>query len=86
MHPAGYATPEHVARYGRLGRSNGCFAMGPEQFDMALIRLAGGRLLFADSLGIAADGSTVTPPFAQTNLIRRDPAEGTFDRTNPGVY
>lgn len=86
MHQANYATPSHVARWGRLGRSNGCFAMGPEQFDMALIRLAGGRMLYADSLGIAADGSIVTPPVAQSGLLRRDPPEGTFDRTNPGVY
>ncbi|WP_375290734.1 murein L,D-transpeptidase catalytic domain-containing protein [Qipengyuania sp.] len=86
MHQANYATPAHIARWGRLGRSNGCFAMGPEQFDMALIRLAGGRMLYAESLGIAADGSTAPPPSAQTKLLRRDPAEGTFDRTNPGAY
>ncbi len=30
MHQADYATPEHVERWGRLGRSNGCLAMGPE--------------------------------------------------------
>ena len=86
MHQASYATPAHVARYGRLGRSNGCFAMGPEQFDMALIKLAGGRLLYAGSLGLAEDGSRVTPPVAQTELLIRNPPQGTFDRTNPGVY
>lgn len=86
MHQADYARPEHIARYGRLGRSNGCFAMGPEQFDRALIDLAGGRLLFADSLGLAEDGSRVMPPIAQTELLTRSPPEGTFDRTNPGVY
>ena len=86
MHQASYATPEHVARYGKLGRSNGCFAMGPEQFDMALIKLAGGRLLYAASLGLAEDGSRVTPPVAQTELLTRQPPQGTFDRTNPGVY
>ena len=86
MHQASYATPEHVAVYGRLGRSNGCFAMGPEQFDMALIKLAGGRLLYAASLGLAEDGSHVTPPFPQTELLTRQPPQGTFDRTNPGVY
>ena len=86
MHQASYATPEHVAVYGKLGRSNGCFAMGPEQFDMALIKLAGGRLLYAASLGLAEDGSRVTPPFAQTELLTRQPPESTFDRTNPAVY
>ncbi|MXO97888.1 twin-arginine translocation signal domain-containing protein [Altererythrobacter xixiisoli] len=52
MHAASYATPEHVARWGRLGRSNGCFAMGPEDFREALWHLSGGRLLYAEQLGI----------------------------------
>lgn len=86
MHQANYATPEHVERWGRLGRSNGCFAMGPEQFDRALIDLSGGRLLFADSLGLHEDGRRAIPQLAQTELLRRDPPEGTFERTNPGVY
>jgi len=62
MHAANYATPDHVARWGRLGRSNGCFAFGPEVFPQALTRLMGGRLLFADSLGIGEDGDTTAPP------------------------
>ena len=52
MHAADYATPEHVERWGRLGRSNGCFAMGPEDFREALWHLSGGRLLYADRLGL----------------------------------
>ncbi len=52
MHAADYATPEHVARWGKLGRSNGCFAMGPDNFREALWHLSGGRLLYADRLGI----------------------------------
>lgn len=86
MHQAEYARPEHIDRFGRLGRSNGCFAMGPAQFDMALIKLAGGRLLYADSLGLAEDGSRIAPPVAQTDLLTRYPPQGTFERTNPGVY
>ncbi|TMM45841.1 murein L,D-transpeptidase catalytic domain-containing protein [Qipengyuania marisflavi] len=85
MHKANYATPEHVERWGRLGRSNGCFAMGPEQFDRALIDLSGGRLLYCDSLGLADDGSTISPPMPQTELLRNEYG-GTFERTNPGVY
>lgn len=57
MHRAKYAEPEHLARYGRMGRSNGCFAMGEEDFKLALLKLSGGRLLFADSLGLQEDGS-----------------------------
>jgi hypothetical protein len=52
MHAAQYATPAHVEQWGRLGRSNGCFAMGPEDFREALWHLSGGRLLFADRLGL----------------------------------
>ena len=85
MHEANYARPEHVARWGKLGRSNGCFAMGPDQFDKVLLDLSGGRLLYAESLGLAENGRHVPPPVAQTELIRR-PEGGTFERTNPGVY
>jgi hypothetical protein len=51
MHPAGYATPQHIAKFGKLGRSEGCFAMAPEQFNEALWHLSGGRLLYADRIG-----------------------------------
>ena len=85
MHQAEYARPEHIAKWGRLGRSNGCFALGPDQFDAVLLRLSGGRLLYAESLGLAEDGSRVTPPVTQTELLRR-PGGGTFERANPGVY
>ena len=85
MHEANYARPEHVARWGKLGRSNGCFAMGPDQFDKVLLDLSGGRLLYAESLGLAEDGSRVTPPIVQTDLLRRENG-GTFERTNPGAF
>jgi hypothetical protein len=53
MHSAQYVTEAHVARWGKCGRSNGCFAMGPDDFREALWHLSGGRLLFADKLGIS---------------------------------
>ncbi len=62
MHAASYAEPSHVERWGRLGRSNGCFAFGPSIFPDALLRLAGGRLLYADRLGIGAAGEDVVAP------------------------
>lgn len=52
MHSADYATPAHIEKWGRLGRSNGCFAMSPEDFREALWNLSGGRLLYADRLGL----------------------------------
>ena len=60
MHRAKYAEPAHVTKWGRLGRSNGCFVLGEEQFRVALLTLSGGRLLFADSLGLQDDGRMLT--------------------------
>ena len=57
MHRAKYAEPDHLARWGRMGRSNGCFAMGEADFREALLSLSGGRLLFCDSIGLQANGS-----------------------------
>jgi L,D-transpeptidase catalytic domain len=53
MHPAAYASAEHISKFGKLGRSEGCFAMGPENFNEALWHLSGGRLLYADRIGDA---------------------------------
>ena len=52
MHAAEYATQAHLDRWGRLGRSNGCFALSPEDFLDALANLSGGRLLYADKLNL----------------------------------
>ncbi|MXO65070.1 murein L,D-transpeptidase catalytic domain-containing protein [Altericroceibacterium endophyticum] len=62
MHSADYATQAHVDRWGRLGRSNGCFAMGPEDFREALWHLSGGRLLYADKLDLPGDGTVPPSP------------------------
>ena len=53
VHPAWYADYEMVAKWGKLGRSEGCFAMSPAEFNEALWHLSGGRLLFADRIGLA---------------------------------
>lgn len=73
MHRADYAEPDHLAKWGRLGRSNGCFAMGEEQFRIALMHLSGGRLLFADSLGLEEDGSI--QPVPELAMIERQPLD-----------
>jgi hypothetical protein len=52
MHPAWYADPAMLEKWGRLGRSDGCFAMAPGDFAQALWHLAAGRLLYADKLGL----------------------------------
>lgn len=62
MHAATYATSVHLARWGKLGRSNGCFALDPQELPATLYQLGGGRLIYADSLGIGADGERVIAP------------------------
>lgn len=52
VHSAWYAEPDMVAKWGKLGRSNGCFAMGANDLPQALLHLSGGRLLYADKLGL----------------------------------
>lgn len=53
MHSAWYAAPDMLAKWGKLGRSDGCLAMAPgDDFNSALLQLSGGRVIFADKLGI----------------------------------
>lgn len=52
IHPAAYADPSMIARFGKLGRSEGCFAMAPSDFNEALWHLSGGRLLYADRIEV----------------------------------
>ncbi len=84
MHRAAYAEPSHIERWGRLGRSNGCFALGEEQFRIALLNLSGGRLLFADSLGLQEDGAMLS---RDQQLAALQPAEpDVTQRYNPAVF
>ncbi|WP_432787924.1 murein L,D-transpeptidase catalytic domain-containing protein [Novosphingobium rhizosphaerae] len=53
VHPAWYANPDMLEKWGKLGRSDGCFAMPEADFATALWRLAAGRLIYADRLGFA---------------------------------
>jgi hypothetical protein len=64
VHSAEYCTQAQIDRWGRLGRSNGCFAMAPSDLPAALAQLSGGRLLYADSLGIGPNGERVAGPLA----------------------
>ncbi|MFN3990479.1 MAG: murein L,D-transpeptidase catalytic domain-containing protein [Erythrobacter sp.] len=83
MHRAAYAETSHLVKWGRLGRSNGCFAFGEEQFRTALLNLSGGRLLYADALGLEEDGSI--QPMAELALLRSEhPSD--LQRYAPGSY
>ncbi|BDI61999.1 murein L,D-transpeptidase catalytic domain-containing protein [Qipengyuania nanhaisediminis] len=84
MHRAKYAEPSHIERWGRLGRSNGCFALGEEQFRIALLNLSGGRLLYADSLGLQDDGAMLTREQQLAALVPDEPTAA--QRYNPGVF
>ncbi|MEW4449136.1 murein L,D-transpeptidase catalytic domain-containing protein [Qipengyuania sp. JC766] len=89
MHRAGYAERSHLERWGRLGRSNGCFAMGDADFKTALYELGGGAVLWAGSLGLAPDGSKVTPPAPEpaenVEPLQSDPPQY-GEILQPGVY
>lgn len=51
VHPAWYVDQSVIEKQGKLGRSEGCFAMSNTDFNEALWHLSGGRLLFADRIG-----------------------------------
>jgi hypothetical protein len=53
VHPAWYADASMISKWGKLGRSEGCFAMAPGDFNEALWHLSGGRLLYADRIALA---------------------------------
>jgi hypothetical protein len=50
VHPAWYVDPAMIGKWGKIGRSEGCFAMSPGDFNEALWHLSGGRLLYADRI------------------------------------
>jgi hypothetical protein len=50
VHAAPYAEPEMVDRIGKLGRSEGCFALSQLGLFLVLRQLGPGRLLYCDKL------------------------------------
>lgn len=50
VHEAWYCAPDMLEKWGKLGRSEGCFAVPPGQMIDMLYDLGGGRLIFADRL------------------------------------
>ena len=51
IHSAWYANPAMISEWGKLGRSEGCFALPEANLLEVLAKLGPGRLLFADRLG-----------------------------------
>lgn len=50
VHSAWYAEPDVLAQTGRLGRSEGCFAMSHSSLQEVMARLGPGHFLYADRL------------------------------------
>ena len=54
VHGAWYVSPATVREHGKLGRSEGCFAVDRAQLPQVLARLGEGRLIYADRIGARA--------------------------------
>lgn len=50
VHSAWYVSPAMVQQHGKLGRSEGCFAVSEAELEQVLARLAPGTLLYADKV------------------------------------
>lgn len=50
VHGAWYANPEMISKYGKLGRSEGCFAFAEAELPTILEKLGPGRLLYAGKI------------------------------------
>ena len=88
IHRAAYAEPSHLQRWGRMGRSNGCFVFGSEDYRQILTNMSGGRLLFADSLGLQENGAMLSRA-EQTELALKalqPERPNATQRYNPGVF
>lgn len=51
VHGADYVSEDHVAAWGKCGRSEGCFAVAPHIVPQVLGLLGPGRMLYADKIG-----------------------------------
>lgn len=54
VHGADYVGEDHIAAWGKCGRSEGCFAVAPHMLPQLLGLLGSGRLLYADKIGVAS--------------------------------
>ena len=50
VHSARYAEPSMIGQFGKLGRSEGCFALPGISHAEAMTRLGSGRLLYAEKI------------------------------------
>lgn len=50
VHAAWYVSPDMVAQHGKLGRSEGCFAVSTAELEHTLQALGEGRMIYADKV------------------------------------
>ena len=50
VHAAWYANPDMIAKWGKLGRSQGCFAVAEADLERVFLKLGQGRMIFSDKL------------------------------------
>jgi hypothetical protein len=50
VHAAWYVSPDMIAQHGKLGRSEGCFALSTADLEDALGALGSGRMIYADKI------------------------------------
>jgi hypothetical protein len=47
IHGAWYSNPDMIAKWGKLGRSQGCFAVGEADLETVFLRLGAGRMIYS---------------------------------------
>jgi hypothetical protein len=50
VHSAWYVSQDMIAQHGKIGRSEGCFALSEENLQIALAQLGSGRMIYADKV------------------------------------
>ncbi|MDH7640908.1 murein L,D-transpeptidase catalytic domain family protein [Sphingomonas sp. MAHUQ-71] len=50
VHAAWYVSPDMIAQHGKLGRSEGCFALSTADLEETLAALGPGRMIYADKV------------------------------------
>jgi len=50
LHAAWYVSPDLVRQHGKIGRSEGCFAVSEDDLEQVLARLGSGRMIYADKV------------------------------------
>ncbi len=47
IHGAWYSNPDMIAKWGKLGRSQGCFAVGEQDLERVFLGLGAGRMIYS---------------------------------------